>query len=157
MAKHSHTRGHTIHQPYRRDRHRPIACMETIIPSHKYEWMADTNSLSDNLSEKILNFAHIYIHTHIYPKPTTSSPNHQISMESNSSPKSPDEPTDRAAITIDISKIDSNAKAYIDVACQNTANTIIASIKSYIDQHSVTQTASIDKLNKCIDQCFDQI
>ncbi|CAG8826453.1 30833_t:CDS:1, partial [Gigaspora margarita] len=48
-------------------------------------------------------------------------------------PKSPDEPTNRAAITIDISKINSNTKVYIDAACQNTANTIIASIKSYID------------------------
>ncbi|CAG8842672.1 11703_t:CDS:1, partial [Gigaspora margarita] len=62
-----------------------------------------------------------------------------------------DKPTNHAAITIDISKIDSNTKAYIDVALQNSTNMIIASIKSYIDQNAMTQLASIDKLNKCID------
>ncbi|CAG8844960.1 25289_t:CDS:1, partial [Gigaspora margarita] len=39
-------------------------------------------------------------------------------------------------ITIDISKINSNTKAYIDIAYQNSANMIIASIESYIDQYA---------------------
>ncbi|CAG8778594.1 13717_t:CDS:1 [Gigaspora margarita] len=43
------------------------------------------------------------------------------------------------------------------MACQSTANMIIESIKTFIDQNAATQSAIIDKLNKCIDQCFDQL
>ncbi|CAG8790589.1 4414_t:CDS:1, partial [Gigaspora margarita] len=71
--------------------------------------------------------------------------------------KNSDKPTEHAAIMINIFKIDSNTKTYINTACQNTANMIIASIKANIDQNGATQSATIDKLNKCINQCFDKL
>ncbi|CAG8833631.1 30892_t:CDS:2 [Gigaspora margarita] len=77
-------------------------------------------------------------------------------MEGNDIPKNSDEPTKHATITIDMSKFDSNTKAYIDTACQNTANMIIASIKAYIDQNGATQSATISKLNKHIDTTSPQ-
>ncbi|RIB24609.1 hypothetical protein C2G38_2168096 [Gigaspora rosea] len=61
-------------------------------------------------------------------------------METNTNSKASDEPSDHATISIDMSKIDGNTKAYIDVACQNSANMIITSIKAYIDQHIATQS-----------------
>ncbi|CAG8663263.1 29460_t:CDS:2 [Gigaspora margarita] len=79
------------------------------------------------------------------------------SMESNNISKNSNKPTEHTAITIDMFKINSNTKVYIDMACQNTANMIIASIKTFIDQNATTQSATINKLNKCIDQCFDQL
>ncbi|RIB26433.1 hypothetical protein C2G38_2030222 [Gigaspora rosea] len=78
-------------------------------------------------------------------------------MEFINIPEILDEPTNCAATTIDILKIDSNTKPYIDAACQNSANMIINSIKAYIDQHAATQSATIDKLNKSIDQRFEQL
>ncbi|RIB19852.1 hypothetical protein C2G38_2180738 [Gigaspora rosea] len=78
-------------------------------------------------------------------------------MESNTNSKASDEPTDHAASTIDISRIDGNTKAYIDAACQNSANMIIASIRALFDQHAATQSATINKLNTCIGQCFERL
>ncbi|CAG8804467.1 28686_t:CDS:1, partial [Gigaspora margarita] len=78
-------------------------------------------------------------------------------IETNNNPKNFDKSSNHPAITIDISKIDSNTKVYIDAACQNSANIIIVSIKSYIDQYATTQFVAIDKVNKCIDQCVDQL
>ncbi|RIB02891.1 hypothetical protein C2G38_2226590 [Gigaspora rosea] len=68
-------------------------------------------------------------------------------MDTNTNSKAFDEPSNNAAISIDMSKIDGNTKAYIDVACQNSANVIIASIKAYIDQHAANQSATVNKLN----------
>ncbi|RIB04385.1 hypothetical protein C2G38_2048475 [Gigaspora rosea] len=76
-------------------------------------------------------------------------------MENNTNSKASDEPTNHAAITIDMSRIDGNTKTYIDAACQNSANMIIASIRALFDQHAATQSATINKLNTRIDQCFE--
>ncbi|CAG8784398.1 41712_t:CDS:1, partial [Gigaspora margarita] len=78
-------------------------------------------------------------------------------METNNNPNNSDEPSNRSAITIDVSKVNGNTKAYIDAACQNIANMIITSIKALLDQHATIQSAAIDKVNKHIDQCVDQL
>ncbi|RIB17453.1 hypothetical protein C2G38_2313763 [Gigaspora rosea] len=57
---------------------------------------------------------------------------------------------------IDISKIDRNTRAYIDTACQASANSIIDSIKSYIDQSMGLQFSMINKLNKRLDEYANQ-
>ncbi|RIB27374.1 hypothetical protein C2G38_2160658 [Gigaspora rosea] len=76
------------------------------------------------------------------------------SMENNTNSKASDEPTNHVAITLDMFKIDGNTK---DAACQNSANIIIVSIRALFDQHAATQSAIINKLNTCIDQCFKQL
>ncbi|CAG8733254.1 13486_t:CDS:2 [Racocetra persica] len=48
----------------------------------------------------------------------------------------------------DFSKIDINTKPYIDTACQASSNTIIAAIKSYIDQNNEAHKDMIAKLNE---------
>ncbi|RIB26426.1 hypothetical protein C2G38_2138292 [Gigaspora rosea] len=57
---------------------------------------------------------------------------------------------------IDLSKIDVNTKAYIDAPCQASANSIIDSIKSYIDQSMGLQFNMISKLNKRLDDYVNQ-
>ncbi|RIB28695.1 hypothetical protein C2G38_2157311 [Gigaspora rosea] len=45
----------------------------------------------------------------------------------------------QAMIQINLSKIDINTRAYIYCACQASANAIVDSIKSYIDQNMKVQ------------------
>ncbi|CAG8779813.1 27396_t:CDS:1, partial [Racocetra persica] len=54
-------------------------------------------------------------------------------------------------LSIDISNIDVNTKAYIDTACQASSNAIICIIKSYIDQMTTIQMDLISKMNKRLD------
>ncbi|CAG8600087.1 6635_t:CDS:2, partial [Cetraspora pellucida] len=61
------------------------------------------------------------------------------------------------SVETDLSKIDSNTKAYIDTACQASSNTIITAIKSYIDQNNEAHKNMIAKLNERLDLCFNQI
>ncbi|CAG8706030.1 26295_t:CDS:1 [Racocetra persica] len=60
------------------------------------------------------------------------------------------------ALSIDISNIDANTKAYIDAACQASSNAIICTIKSYINQTTTTQMDLISKMNKRLDTFITQ-
>ncbi|CAG8529816.1 5449_t:CDS:2 [Cetraspora pellucida] len=66
-------------------------------------------------------------------------------------------PAGSTSVETDLSKIDSNTKAYIDTAYQASSNTIIAAIKSYIDQNNEAHNNMIAKLNERLDLCFNQI
>ncbi|CAG8833830.1 27249_t:CDS:1, partial [Racocetra persica] len=51
---------------------------------------------------------------------------------------------------------DVNTKAYIDIACQASSNTIISTIKKYIDQTMSAHMVLINKINECIEASLNQ-